>query len=110
MSTNSENNDSIYSKIVLKMFWKMELGKEENLHERKKNGIGGWAQDEPRTVNFILSFLLIVHFKLGPCNNAKNKILLKIITSFQIGFRGNDLIVVFIKCAYLSNPNLAFQP
>ena len=51
MSTNSENNDSIYSKIVVKMFWKMKLGKEENLHERKKNGIGGWAQDELRTVN-----------------------------------------------------------
>ena len=43
MSTNSENNDSIYSKIVVKMFWKMKLGKEENLHERKRNGIGGWA-------------------------------------------------------------------
>lgn len=37
-----------------------------------------------------------MHFKLGTCNDAKNKILLKIITSFQIGFRGNDLIVVFI--------------
>ena len=59
-------------------------------------------------MNFILSFLLIVHFKLGICNAAKNKVLLKIIIYFQIGFRGNDLIVVFIMHAYLSNPGLVF--
>lgn len=49
-----------------------------------------------------------MHFKLGTCNAAKNKVLLKIIISFQIGFRGNDLIVVFIMHAYLSNPELVF--
>ena len=41
MSTNSENNDATYSKIVVKILWKMKLGKEENLHERKRNGIEG---------------------------------------------------------------------